>query len=292
MMYGNSQALEASSWTRRQMGHQQQVGGPRYVMNGMYLGAPINTTKLAAIGADAANTFLASGFDVDALYEPAFAALSTLALAIPTPGNIIVEAGISAAKAGTDAIRNLMKVAFRASGQYLPLEVSTKVCNAIAKSPFEWWEVAARDKFAQAVSDSIPVGIAVGFWNKTAPENKKLNVEIKSRLADKVYEFAQKQGAKQWQAAMVAYRCAENTGATWAKTNYAGIVGNPSNPEAAWKQKVGQAGGFVADAKSASQIGAGNGNGEGIDTNTLLIVGAAGAAALLLLSRRKGGAGA
>lgn len=289
MMHGNSQALEAASWTRHQMGQQRLVGGPRYILNGRYLGAPIDKTKLAQIGADASSTFLASGFDVDSLYEPAFAALQTLALAIPPPGDLIVGAGISAAKAGTDAIRNLMKVAFRAAGQYLPLDVSQKVCDAIASSPLSWWEVAARDKFAQAVQDSILVGVAVAGYNKVAPPAKQLNVQIKSRLADKIYQFAQAQGAKQWQAAMVAYKCAENTGATEAKVNYAGIVGNPSNPEAAWKQKVGQMDGIIADAKTAAKIDEMSG---GFDANTALIIGAAGVAALLLLTRKKGGASA
>lgn len=286
MMYGNAQALEASSWTRHQMGH-QKLAGPRYVMNGMYLGAPIDKAKLASIGADAANTFLASGFDVDALYEPAYAALNTLALAIPPPGNVIAGVGINVAKTGTDAIRTLMKVAFRAAGQYLPLEVSNKVCNAIAKSPADWWGAAARDKFSEAVQDSILVGIAVAGWNKVMPKDQQLNVTIRSRFADKIYTFAQNQGATPWQAAMVAYKCAANTAALEAKVNYAGIVGDVANPEAAWKKKVGQAGGFIADAKSAEEIEAGSG-GSGIDTNTMLIVGAAGVAALLLLSRRKG----
>ena len=37
-----------------------------------------------------------------------------------------------------------------ASSKSTPLDVSQKVCDAIAKSPMSWWEVAARDKFAQA----------------------------------------------------------------------------------------------------------------------------------------------
>ncbi len=287
MMLGNAQALEASAWTRSQMGH-QKLEGPRYILNGRYLGTPVDAAKLQQIGADAATTFMASGFDVDSLYEPAYAALNTLALAIPPPGNVIANLGIATAKAGTDAIRNLMKVAFRASGRYLPMTVSEKVCNAIAKSPLNWWTWAAKDKFAQATQESILVGAAVAGYNKLAPPDQQLNVLIKSRLADNIYTFAQKQGATPWQAAMVAYKCAENTGALEAKANYAGIVGNPSNPEAAWKQKVAQMGGTIADANTGKQIEAAEGLG-GIDTNTLLIVGAAGVAALLLLSKRKGG---
>lgn len=286
MMHANPQSIEASAWTRHQMGH-QSAQGPRYILNGMYMGATVDTAKLSQIGAEAASTFMASGFDVDALYEPAYAALNTLALAIPPPGNVIANIGIATAKSGTDAIRNLLKVAFRASGQYLPMTVSEKVCKAIANSPLNWWTWAAKDKFAQATQDSLLVGAAVAGYNKLAPPDQQLNVLIKSRLADNIYTFAQKQGATPWQAAMVAYKCAENTGAVEARVNYAGIVGNPSNPEVAWKQKVAGMDGIIADASTGKKIEAAEGLGGGIDTNTLLIVGAAGVAALLLLSKKR-----
>ena len=245
----------------------------------------IDTAQLKAVGIDASTTFLATGGDVDSLYEPAFKTLQVLTLAIPQPGGALVSAGVSVAKIGTDAVRDTIKLAFRSAGQYLPLSVSEKVIKDLSQNPGDWWLRASRDKFAQYANESLLTAAAVAAYNKFAPPSSQLNIGIRSRTADKMYETAKKYGAKDWEAAMAAWKLAWNTGAAEAKANYASIVGNVGDPEAAWKQKVGQIGGAITDATTAPLVAPTIG---GMSTTTLALVGAAGVVALLLLTRKKG----
>jgi hypothetical protein len=277
MMHAHGQSIAASALTHRQMG-----------MAGHYhsLGA-VDTAELTKTGIDAGQTFLASGGDVDTLYEPAFAALTTLSMAIPQPGGALVSLGISAAKIGTDAIRETIKQAFRASGKYLPIKVSEQVIRDLSKSPTSWWLNAARDKFSQYAGSSFAATAAVGAYNATVKDADKLNVGVKGRTADQLYKTAIAAGAKPWQAAMAAYQVAVNTSDDTGKANYAKIAGSASNPEAAWKQQVQSSGGVIVDAKTAEKAGV-KPDTEGLDTTTLIALGAAGVAALLLLMPKKG----
>lgn len=263
MMYGNAQSLQAAALTRHQMGlHGVYVRGrPLDASRGFNVRRPhrslgaVDTMALKGIGVDATAAFISSGFDVDALYEPAFAAITVLSAAIPPPGNIIVGAGISAAKLGTDAMRNAIKTMMRSAGQYLPLAVSQKfIENVVKQDTMTWWKRVAKDKFVQYGRESFVAAAAIGAFNAAAPASDQLDMKTQTRTADAAYNLARKLGAKDWQAAMLAYKICVNMDAHEAKFKYAALVGDVSNPEAAWKAKMGQMGGKQVNTEQAEDI--------------------------------------
>jgi hypothetical protein len=304
MMNGNAQALAAAALSRQTSGMVGQYRPrdispvlaaalyPRKVLirrDGVTLGAMAD--DLQQVGLDAATTFISSGGDVDTLYEPIFKALQVLTLAIPPPGSVLVSAGVSAAKIGTDAIRGAIKETLRAAGQYTPIEVSRKVNNEImgAGNTLSWWADAARDKFAQYVGSSLPAALAVAAYNGTVGEQNRLNTDVHSRLADRLYNLAMRLGAAPWQAGMAAYRVAVNTGADSAtKLKYASMTGNPSNPEAGWRGEVANIDGDIVDKKDVADIAAGKkppkGGKKAGDNTMLYVAGAAGLIGLALLA--------
>lgn len=303
MLNGNPQALAASALSRSQSGMVGQYRPrdispvlaaalyPRKVIirrNGVTLGAM--TDDLQQVGLDATTTFIASGGDVDTLYEPIFKALQVLALAVPPPGSVLVSAGVSAAKIGTDAIRGAIKEVLRAAGQYTPIEVSRKVNKEImgAGNTLSWWADAARDKFAQYASSSLPVSLAVAGYNATVDPQNQLNVNVHSRLADRLYKLAIANGATPWQAGMAAYRVAVNTGADASiKQKYAAMTGNPSNPEVGWKGQVSNIGGEIVTPKDVADIASGKKQPKkksAGDNTALYVAGAAGLIGLALLA--------
>lgn len=294
MMHAHAPSLMASAITRNQMGLQSNPYGYSHSCDGVTrphrnLGA-VDTVALKSIGIDATTAFIQSGFDVDALYEPAFKTLTTLSLAIPAPGGQLVAAGISVAKLGTDAMRNAIKAALRASATYLPVGVSQKVATDIVTlNTKNWWSRVCRDKFAQHSGESILAAAAIAAYNKLAQPENQLNTTIRTRTADQLYTVARKYGATEWQAAMAAYKVCVNMGAIEAGYKYAAMVGNASNPEAAWNEKVGKIGGKKVNADQAEDVLEGkrqdtakkaSGGGGG------LAIGAIGLAALAALASR------
>jgi hypothetical protein len=263
MMYGNATSLQAAALTRHQMGLHGVYARPRPLdaSRGFSVRRPhrslgaVDTDALKTVGLDATTAFISSGFDVDSLYEPAFAAIGIFVAAIPPPGNLIVGAGLSAAKIGTDAIRNSIKTLMRSAGQYLPLAVSEKLIqNIVKQNTLDWWKRVAKDKFVEFGRESFAVGAAIAAFNAAAPANDRLDLKVQTRTADQAYKLAQQYGATQWQAAMLAYKMCQNTGATEAKFKYAALVGDVSNPEAAWKAKMGQSGGKQVGVEEAEDI--------------------------------------
>lgn len=294
MMNPHAPALAAAAMTRRQMGLQGQYYGG-LENNGVRrthrnLGA-VDTTALKMTGIDAANAFISSGFDVDSLYEPAFKTLTTLSLAIPQPGGALVSAGISVAKLGTDAMRNAIKAALRAASTYCPVGVSDKVATDIVRlNTKDWWSRVCRDKFAQHSSESLLAAAAIATFNKFAAPDNQLNTTIRTRTADQLYTVCKKYGATDWQAAMAAYKVCQNMGAIEAAYKYGAIVGNPSNPEAAWNEKVNKTGGKKVNADQAEDILEGKDKGEaakggGRAGGNAVLLGAGALAALAVLSR-------
>ena len=304
MLHGNAQALAAAALSRQTSGMVGQYRPrdispvlaaalyPRKVIirrNGVTLGAMQD--DLNQVGLDAATTFISSGGDVDALYEPIFKALQVLALAVPQPGGALVSAGVSASKIGTDAIRGAIKEVLRAAGQYTPIEVSRKVNQEImgAGNTLSWWADAARDKFAQYAGTSLPVAIAIAAYNGAVGPSNQLNINVHSRLADRLYNLAMRLGAAPWQAGMAAYKVAVNTGADSAtKLKYASMTGNPSNPEAGWRGEVANIDGDIVDKKDVADIAAGKkppkGKTKADDNTALYVAGAAGLIGLALLA--------
>lgn len=305
MMHSHAQSIAASAMTRRQMG-----------LQGRYLGAPIQSEKLAQIGVDAGTAFLTSGGDVDKLYEPAFSALSVLSLALPTPLNALASIGLTGVKMSVDAIRGEIKEAFRGAGQYLPLDVSRKVTKELITSPLTYWNAAAHDKFAQYAFTNILDMAAIAAYNAAVSEDNKLNINAHARLANRMYDLCIKNGAKDWQAAMVAYRVGNNSGASdterapWAGKLSKALsdkqysskdmtalqpITNFNQAESAWKKIVGLDGGTLVTAQQAKTLPAagmavpgGLGGGFQIDP-VWIAVGGLGVVALALLLGRRGG---
>ena len=293
MMLGNALSLQAAGLTRQQMGLQgvykrtRRRAKPRefsVTRQSRNLGA-VDTEALKTIGINASAAFIASGGDVDELYEPAFAAINVLTLALPQPFQVLVSLGVSAAKIGIDAVRGLIKVTMRAAGQYLPLSVSEKVIeNIVRQNTLDWWQRAARDKFAEGAGDSLAVSLGLAAFNASVSADNRLDLKVRTRVADRVYALARQYGATDWQAAMVAVKVCQNTGATQAKYQYAAIVGDVNNPEAAWKAKMTNSGGKKVDADAAKKALEDAEKAKAKEPSPWLI-GAGAVAALTLLSR-------
>lgn len=308
MMYGEDLALDAAALSRRASGlsgryddtsdispvlaaalYPQSAAG--YYGNAT-LGASLED-KLGKAGIDASVTFLQSGGDVDSLYEPLFKTLQVLAHAVPSPGDLLVSAGVSGVKIGTDAIRDAIKTVLRSSGKYLPIEASRAVNKEIMmpNSTLTWWGRAAKDKFAQYAGTSLPVTLAVSAYNGSVDDKNKLDLNVHSRLADALYALALKNKAKEYQAAMAAYEVAKNTGADSKVTDrYASLVGDRYKPQDAWKLKVQDEGGQIFTQQDIEDYASGKRKPPktGMSKTTLYALGAVGlVGAALLLTKPK-----
>lgn len=252
MMYSHNGSIAAAAISRRQSG----LTGT-YAANGR---KPVRTyshhTAMAgplgdagSIAAGAAADFLASDNDVDKLYEPLFTILDKLTYLLPAPFDVFVKLGLSFAKQGPDATRNALKTAARAIGRYTPIGVGEATLTHMVKSaPLTFWNWAARDKMAQNASNSSLFTLAISAYNAAASENNKLNLNVRTRLADQVQWLLKKNGATPQQAAMVAWTIAKSMGVdAQGLYAYAAQVGAKTpeefaNPEIVWERLYGDKG--------------------------------------------------
>lgn len=259
MMYGHAGSLQASALSRQQSGLTGthctacNVNGP--------LGADVGATAVKGLG-----DFLSSNNDIDKLYDPIFGILDRLTYSIPAPFDLFAKFGLSFAKQGTDATRSALKTAARAAAKYTKVEVSNKALGHMAKAaPLTFWNWAARDKMAQNADNSGFFKLALEGYNKLASEDNKLNLNVRTRLANNMEWLLIKNGATPQQAAMVAWTIAKSMGTDantlmgYAKKAGAQTADELLNPELAWQRLYGKqaAAGGEGPAGSESEGGMG-----------------------------------
>lgn len=245
------------------------------------LGASLGS-DVGSIAAAGASDFLTSNNDIDKLYEPIFGILDRLTYAIPSPFDLFAKFGLSFAKSGADATRTALKTATRATARYTQVGVSDKVLSHIAKSaPLTFWKWAARDKMAQNASNDTLFKLALDGYNAVASQDNKLTLSIRTRLANELEGLIKSKGGTPQQAAMAAWKVAQNMGADantlmqFAKRAGAQSADELMNPELAWNRLYGK--------QAAQKSGGGAGDEEGEGGGAALPLLAAGALAFFAL---------
>lgn len=214
MMFADAGDLYASAASRRMAG----------LDCGCMHGPTVADYKQIAMDSGAA--VLRADGDVKAAFAPALQAAAGLALALPPPWGIVASAVAGASAAAIQAIRNQMGHAVMGAGKYLPVDIAKKTVAEIEKNWLTSWKAAGKDKLVRYITspdDGAPdsVTFAAKKANDLLPPDERLNLEIATRLANRVYDVAKSHGAKDYQAAAAALyglrKLLYKDGSTWYK---------------------------------------------------------------------------
>ena len=275
MMYANADSIVASALTRRQSGLTGNYCAP------CGMAGPLGT-DVGAIAAKGGADYLTSGGDIDKLYDPIFDILDRLTYSLPSPFDLFAKFGLGFAKQGPDATRNALKTAARAMARYTRVDVSKKALAHMAQSaPITFFNWAARDKMAQNAGNSPLFKAALNVYNSNASADNKLNLDVRTRLANNVEWLLIKSGATPQEAATVGWTIAKNmeadpgTLASFAKKAGAQNAEEMANPEIAWNRlHAGKLGGKAPGGGDDADEGTGAEGGGGGAALPLLALGA------------------
>lgn len=254
---------------------------------------PEQTTEQKAVAAFSKGVvYAATEKDALELVGPILDIASTVVLYIPAPFGEILAVVLSGASSGWNGIRHAYKSAITGSAKYLPLNVADKVTAKLKDMPMDWWEAAAKDKFAQWTHDGA-VGISTAV--RISVQLTGFNVDCTYRFADLVYNHCIACGAQNWQAAAVAASIVSPmVVGTDSRKNFHDRINEIAGKPNAWTEKTGdqwwnervkQQGGVAVNAKDASKLLSASDatTTKGGDGNALIGIGAAALLAKVLL---------
>ena len=231
--------------------------GPYYMIEQRDMGSLTDATAGAL---DAADAYLKSG-NIKDLYGPAFNAIGSYSAALPAPFNLIAQFAAEKAKDAVDSIQDYYVYSAECAAQFLPASVAPKFLEWFKANAGSLWADAAKDRVAYWLRD-YP---AVAKWLST---QTSLNTTVQSRLANTFYKKAKEFGAKDRDAAMLAYKmvCNQPGNASVDEPTVAAAYANKVKPGVnpkdhfavyqAWKGAVAESGGEQVDSKDYKKTGA------------------------------------
>lgn len=203
MITPDATMLAASQLSRARAG----LSGGCGCTHGAMAGPGVVDYKLAAL--EAGTAVLASDGDVKAAFAPVLSTAAKLSLALPPPWSIVTGALAQASAEGVQAIRNQMAHAVTGAGKYLPVQIAKGVVADLESNWGTSWRAAGKDKLVRYIvspDDGAPDSLtgSLKLANAALPADDRLDLEVATRLAQRVYELAKGRGAADYQAAAAA----------------------------------------------------------------------------------------